>query len=273
MLKTLPQVLRINATGVWIPGLVAVSFSEYLQSNLNAMRTLAGDDEPDYASLGPLLKQWFTEFCRYDYGEANRMRLLPLFCGVAACTVFFGGETVNPPKVKQNLETFVRRTLNADEWLEFADDALGTPPFAALDEQMQAKVLEGALTLAESLATRQELEELVVAVFSGSANALKFPRHKGVYRTLDLLHRNLIRSKKKNRIFGILGVAVNPFESKIGCPACNERLNDLDFMNQLTRDGVAIHTPNCNKPIFVGLSRETLVAARIPAWAYGYTDD
>jgi hypothetical protein len=273
MLKTLPLVLRVNATGVWIPSLVAVSFAQHLSGNLKLLRDIAGDEAIDYSALGQPLKHWFSEYAKYDYGEANRMRLLELFCGIAACTVYFGGEQVNPPKIKQNLEVFMQRTLTADEWLEYADAALGTQPFEDLDETLRAQVLEGALTLAESLATRDELEAVVISVFSDDKGpAPQLSRYKPFYDMMSRAHRHRLQYRKKDPVFGIISAEVQPIERNTRCPACNHKLDDRDVVNDLTRDGVAVHTTRCNKPIFIGLSKERLAAGNVPRWAFGYTD-
>ncbi|HIC7214455.1 hypothetical protein [Burkholderia stabilis] len=273
MLKTLPLVLRVNATGIWIPSLVAVSFAEHLSRNLKVLREIAGDNAVEYTALGQPLKQWFSDYAKFDYGEANRMRLLELFCGVAACTVFFGGEAVNPPKIKQNLEVLMQRTLTADEWLEYADVALGTQPFEALGETLRAHVLEGALTLAESLATRQELEAVVISVFNdGKGEASQLSRYRPIFDMMSRARQHRRQYNKKDTVFGIISADVHPIELDTRCPACNHVLNDRDVVNDLTRDGVAVHTTRCKKPIFIGLSMERLAAGNVPRWAIGYTD-
>ncbi|WP_124453731.1 hypothetical protein [Burkholderia sp. Bp8992] len=271
MLKKLPAVLQINASGLWIPSLVAVSLGERLTSAVKSVEADALPKNEGLALLGDTLRKWLVEYARYDYGEANRARLIGLFCGAAACAVFFGGEAVNPPRLKQLLESFRQSPLDSYEWLDLADKALALQPFEALDATTRKHVLDGALTLAETLVTRQVLESLVIATLSvNSSTEPRFPRYQKIHDQLGTLHRNQVRSGKTGRLFGIISAELSPLTMNTRCPACNALLGTRDMVALLSHNGVALHSPGCNKPVFVGLDREKLETAHIPRAFYGY---
>ena len=271
MLKKLPAVLEINATGLWIPSLVAVSLGERLTRAVKSVEADALPEAEGHALLGETLRKWLTEYARYDYREVNRARLIGLFCGAAACAVFFGGEAVNPPRLKQMLESFRQSPLKSDEWLDLADEALALQPFESINEATRRLVLEGALTLADALVTKQELESLVIATLNedGSPEP-RFPRYQKIQDRLGTLRRNQVRSGKAGRLFGIVSDEVRPLTTDTRCPACDALLGTRDMVALLSHNGVALHSPGCNKPIFVGLDREKLEAAHVARTLYGY---
>jgi hypothetical protein len=272
MLRTLPLVLKVNATGPWTAGLVALSFAERLSSVPAPGGEDPAQDEANKVSFGHTLRQWLMDYCRFEYNEANRNRLLELFCGAAACAVYFGGEAVNPPRIKQLLDSFALRPLEAVEWLELGDKALPSPPFSALDIAVRGAVLEAALALGERLATRQELEAMVVSVAATDLESFPtdFPRYEAVHEQLKLLRRNQARSGKVSRLFGIISEEVQPLGVYTRCPVCNGQLGTVDMVALLSRDGVALHSPGCHKPVFVGLSPQRLSDAKVPDSVYGY---
>jgi len=271
MLDKLPDVLQVNATGPWIPSLVAVSLGERITGVAKLVGAPAFREEKGKALLGETLRNWLVEYTRYDYGEANRARLIALFCGAAACAVFFGGESVNPARLKQMLQSFRHSPFTSDEWLDLADTALMQPPFEAIDELTRRHVLESALTLAEVPLTREELESLVIATLSeDSEPARNFPRYQKIQDQLRMLQRIQVRSSKPGRLFGIISEDVLPLKTVTRCPACDAILGTRDMVALLSRDGVALHSSGCNKPVFVGLDRERLAAAHIGHTLYGY---
>lgn len=271
MLKKLPIVLKINATGLWIPSLVALSLGERLTRAVESVEAQALPENEGQALLGETLRKWLTEYARYDYGEVNRARLIGLFCAAAACAVFFGGEAVNPPRLKQMLESFRQSPLKSDEWLDLADEALALPPFESIPENTRKLVLEGALTLADALVTKQELESMVIATLSENiSQESRYPRYHKIQERLSTLHRNQAQSGKPGRLFGIVSAELSPLTMNTRCPACDALLGTRDMVALLSHNGVALHSPGCNKPIFVGLDREKLEAAHVARTLYGY---
>lgn len=271
MLKKLPAVLQINATGLWIPALVALALEERLSAALDSVKMQGLSEDDGRAWLGEALRQWLVEYSRYDYGEANRARLLGIFCGAAACAVFYGGHAVNPPRLKQLLESFRQGQLDSYEWLDLADKALGSPPFDLLDEVTRKRVLEGALTLGETLATRQELESLIISTLGNAGTSSPdCPRYKPIQNQLRTLHQSQQRSGKTGRLLGIVSAEYKPLTTQTRCPACDAKLGTHDMIVLLSRDGVALHSPGCNKPIFLGVDPGKLEVAHIPRVSYGY---
>ncbi|MBC8737173.1 hypothetical protein F6X40_10170 [Paraburkholderia sp. UCT31] len=279
MLKTLPAILAVNATGPWMSGLISRSAGALLHQvpreaeDPDADGPLAGDEER--VVFGRALRQWVGMYSQFAYSAENRTRLLPLVCAVAGCAIVFGGTEVSVPRLKENLETLAQRPILDHELLDWVDDALGTPPFATLDPGERSLALEAALTLGSSGTTQQDLEALVLAVMTGAAaepggpEDARFERYAGVRKVLADLWT--IRERTgKGRVFGVISAAVKPLTRRTRCPACDTPLESRDMIARLQRDGASLHDGGCNMPVFVGLSWKVLAAAQVPRTAYDY---
>lgn len=265
MLKTLPLVLEVNATGPWMPALIALSATERIGQRPNP-----GADEDARADFGETLRQWLNRYCKFDYNEANRTRLLELFCGVAACVVYFRGARANPAKLKQDIETLAQRPIEDYEWLDLVDKALQSEAFSELDGPMREAVLDAGLTLGTSHTIREELEALIISALGPEATGVsaEFPRYQGIHNKLKLLAANQRRSGRPGRLFGVISEQIKPLSVSTPCPACNASLGTRDLVALLSRDGAALHEPGCSKPIFVGLSPSRLSDAKVATNTY-----
>jgi hypothetical protein len=269
MLRTLPTVLAVNASGPWMPALIALSAAQRLEKvNLDS------EDEDARREAGEIaarrIQAWLTEFSRYDYSPENRAKVLPLFAGMAACAGAFAPHRVQASRLKQYLEGLAQRPLGDYEWLDLVDKALETEAFASLVPAERQQVLDTALALAEAPTTAQQLETLIENVLLKDASAATSATspYAGVLERLLELKKHRLRSNGNRILFGVIRPDVRAFTPATRCPACNTPLGDNAA--QLTQSGAAVHFPGCQKPVFAGITRESLSERGVPASLYLY---
>ncbi|WP_144410064.1 hypothetical protein [Cupriavidus basilensis] len=264
MLKTLPVVLAIDASGLWMPALIALSAGDLL-ARITADKALTLEEAATY------IRRWLSDYSHFSYSAESRSRLMQLFCGMAATAAYFSGASADLSRLIQDVEVLAQRKVNADEWLDLVDQALQTDAFDTLQADICTQVLEKSLELGVTQARGRELETVIASVCS-TEPCLDEPlkRYENIRKHLTQIHKSQLRTGKTRRLFGVIGPDVSPINEETGCPACNHKLGSVDVVAIIARDGVALHAPGCNKPVFSGPTKESLTAAHVPTSLYGY---
>ncbi|MFM0173655.1 hypothetical protein PQR33_30505 [Paraburkholderia sediminicola] len=271
MLKTLPSVLAENASGVWMPALVALSAKKMLGTALECLEGL--DERVEKRDLvAQTALQWLNTYCRFDYSPENRERLVAPFAAMAACILTFSRDAqATIPRLKQALERAACRPLIAEEWLYTVDDALQTKVYETLDEGERNRVLEASLMLGEAPSQNDRLCQMIVAELVGESTppGRETDPYFSVQKRLRELRKHHQRTQRERHIFGVIGPDVPLVTPDTSCPACNQSLGATTASN-LALYGAAIHQPDCDKPVFAGLPREVLAATNLPSFFYRY---
>jgi hypothetical protein len=268
MLKTLPEVLAENASGIWMPALIAMSAGKMLKAALDASGAAGGSG--DHVALTSL--QWLTTYCSFSYSPENRERLVALFAAMGACALAFSGDAdATIPRVKQNLERAAGRPLTDEEWLYTVDDALQTKAFQNLDAVDRERALEASLRLGEAPSQTERLCRLIAE--GVDHDPVQVGRETDPYLPVQLrlreLRRHQQRTGRERHILGVIGPEVLAMTASTQCPACNMPLGDVTA-SHLGKYGAALHQPDCNKPIFSGLTRDMMLALQLPSFLYRY---
>ncbi|HDR9009701.1 TPA: hypothetical protein QDB08_002671 [Burkholderia vietnamiensis] len=269
MLQALPEGLAKDATHPLLSGAVQLSATDALRRAFSRRESLVRTGNVYFASadLAFGLDDWLARYSVFAYSDSNRRNLLPAFCAIACCAVWFASpESASTVcgRVKEAVRALAGGDLpDADDWRAKVERIFRTPRFqriADMDVADREAIVATVPSILASTSLTEALEQLITNVFNGG----KLPELPDVYAPVInalLKRRNRPPSNYDSRRFGVVATADDVFR----CPACNTNFDDIDELRALRATRAAVHVKdNCRRSIFLGLDVKAL-KARLPA--------
>ncbi|WP_180985293.1 hypothetical protein, partial [Burkholderia thailandensis] len=260
MLDVLPDSLARDATHPLLTGAVTLAASEALKRAFARRRGLATSGNSFFAGsdLAYGLDSWLTRFSAFDYGDGNRQRLISAFCTLACCAVYYAKPATSQivcGTVKEAVRVLVGYVPDEAAWTQRVQLTLPTLPFVRVPVEDRVGVAQTAALIAKALTTREQLEQLIVAIFTDKARPdLPVDTYGPVIQRLEAYRKKPPIGKNK-RVFGVVKSANAPF----GCPGCFVNIKDTAELGALRSTQALVH--NCQRVIFLGLDVSALRAA------------
>lgn len=260
MLDVLPDSLARDATHPLLTGAVTLAASEALKRAFARRRGFATSGNSFFAGsdLAYGLDSWLTRFSAFDYGDGNRQRLISAFCTLACCAVYYAKPATSQivcGTVKEAVRALAGYVPDEAAWTQRVQLTLPTMPFVRVPVEDRVGVAQTAALIAKALTTREQLEQLIVAIFTDKERPdLPVDTYGSVIQRLEAYRKKPPIGKNK-RVFGVVKSANAPF----GCPGCFVNIKDTAELGALRSTQALVH--NCQRVIFLGLDVSALRAA------------
>lgn len=250
LLENLPRALEKDNSSTMAALVVQLSGSAALKRALDAPVPYLGQDPASATAIARrAVEYWLAQYSQLDYGDRNRETLLPFFCALTCCTLYYNPET-STEALNETLRYLAKRSVTATEIASLGHLALTTDRFARVPKTLHATILGSASRIANSVTATHQLSLLLQELFcpTGPSSRKAPPPFTTTFADLRVRAKS---TKLKDKKFGVVETTK---AFKKFCPCCNLTI-DRDDLSKLRANRVfTCRTPTCQSPLFFGLN-------------------